>query len=220
MRTLITLRNGDREPLPERFAGPDVRYTKALVQAFLEEYTEAGDVVFDPFAGFGTTLIVAEEIGREAWGLEIDPARASYARSQMSHPERLITGDSRRLADYTVPPFDFSMTSPPYATLSDDHNPLSGYVDPGGYGAYLAELGEIYAQVGRQMKPDGRVVIEASNLKGDAGITTLAWDIAGVVGKSLIFEGEVIAAWEDGYGYGYDHSYCLVFGGPTRQDSP
>ena len=32
----------------------------ALVEAFLAEYTRPGDLVFDPFAGFGTTLLVAE----------------------------------------------------------------------------------------------------------------------------------------------------------------
>jgi DNA modification methylase len=211
MRTYITLRNQDREPLPDGFTGPDVRYTKALVRAFLEEYTRVGDAVLDPFAGFGTTLIVAEEMGREAWGLELDSARAEYARSQIRHPERLITGDSRQLVEYPIPPFDFSITSPPYMGKSDAENPFTGYAEPGQYTNYLAEVGEIYAQMGRLMKLGAKAVVEASNLKGGDSITTLAWDIAREVGKTLIFEGEIIATWEDGYGYGYDHSYCLVF---------
>jgi tRNA G10 N-methylase Trm11 len=214
VRTYITLRNQDREPLPPGFTGPDVRYTKALVRAFLEEYTREGDVVFDPFAGFGTTLIVAEEMGRAAWGLELDSARAEYARSLMRHPERLIVGDSRRLAEYPIPPFDFSMTSPPYANAGDSHNPLSGYSEKGDYAAYLQEIRLIYEQMAKRMKPGAHVVIEAANLKSGTALTTLAWDIAREVGKALPFEGEVIAAWEDGYGYGYDHSYCLIFGKP------
>jgi hypothetical protein len=27
----------------------------------------------------------------------------------------------------------------------------------------------------------------------------------------LTFEGEIIIAWEHYYGYGYDHSYALIF---------
>lgn len=215
MRSFITLRNQDRDPLPEGFAGPDIRYTKALVKTFLEEYTQVGDIVFDPFAGFGTTLIAAEEMGREGWGLELDPSRAEHVRPILRHPERLLLGDARRLDQYAIPSFDFSLTSPPYANFGDNHNPLSGYIELGDYAVYLADLGTIYREIAKRMKPEGRVVIEVSNLKGDAGLTTLAWDIAREVGKALTFEGEVVVGWEDGYGYGYDHSYCLVFAKPS-----
>lgn len=212
MKTVIRLRNQDREPLPEGFSGPDVRYTKALVAAFLEEHTQAGDVVLDPFAGFGTTLVVAEAIGREGWGVELDPARAAFAQSQMRHPERLIVGDTRRLAEYRIPQIDLSMTSPPYMHATDSENPLNGRA--GAYAKYLQELGLIYQQIGGRMRPGGHAVIEVSNLKRDERVTTLAWDIAREVGKALAFQGEVIAAWDDGYGYGYDHSYCLIFQKP------
>ena len=59
-------------------------------------------------------------------------------------------------------------------------------------------------------------MIEVSNLKGKE-VTTLAWDIAGEISKVLHFEGEVIVGWkgenmgEGIYGYGYDHSYCLIY---------
>jgi hypothetical protein len=72
----------------------------------------------------------------------------------------------------------------------------------------------IYAQVERLMKPHARVVIEVSNLKGSAGVTTLAWDVASAVSKVLRFEGEIVVAW-DHYSYGYDHSYCLLFTKPA-----
>ena len=64
------------------------------------------------------------------------------------------------------------------------------------------------------MKPHARVVIEVSNLKGSEGVTTLAWDVARAVSKVLHFEGEIVVAW-DHYGYGYDHSYCLLFTKPV-----
>jgi hypothetical protein len=94
----------------------------------------------------------------------------------------------------------------------DAEDPFSGYTLKGrGYPAYLRDLRGIFAQVRGCMKPAGTVVIEAANLKIEGELTSLAWDIAREVSTALRFEGEVIACWEGGYGYGYDHSYCLIF---------
>ncbi len=45
----------------------------ALLVRILLASTEPGDWVLDPFAGTGTTLVVAEQLGRHAVGIEIDP---------------------------------------------------------------------------------------------------------------------------------------------------
>lgn len=95
-------------------------------------------------------------------------------------------------------------------------NPFTAYSTIGeGYGHYLETMRRLYQQLGAKLKPSGKAVIEVSNLKHEDGpLTTLAWDIAGEVSKVLRFDGEIIVGWEDGYNYGYDHSYCLVFAKP------
>jgi hypothetical protein len=115
------------------------------------------------------------------------------------------------LASYSLPAFDFSMTSPPYMNREDREDPFTAYrVQGEGYPQYLEDIRRIYYQVAQVMKDGGAVVIEAANLKR-SGVTPLAWDIAAAVSKELTFEGEVIICWEPTYGYGYDHSYCLIF---------
>jgi hypothetical protein len=74
----------------------------------------------------------------------------------------------------------------------------------------LQEMSNIFSQVAQKMNPSGCLVIEASNLKKDGQVTTLAWDIAREVSKTFHFEGETVIGWDE-YGYGYNHSYCLVF---------
>ena len=211
MKTTLSLSLDHRTELPAQFTHDDVRYPESLVEAFLLEYTRPGDRVFDPFAGYGTTLVVAEGLGREAYGLELDQAKADYARSRLKYPQRLIQGDARKLARFNLPLFDFSMTSPPYTSKDDALDPLSNYtVSDKGYRSYLHELRNIYAQLRSLMKPAGIVVLEVSNIKRNGRVTTLAWDIAAEIGHVMQFDGEVVIAW-DRNTYGYDHSYCLVF---------
>lgn len=212
MRSYISLRNAPRTPLPEPFSGDDVRYPESLVVRFLEEFTRPGDLVFDPFAGFGTTLQTAEAMGRVPYGIEFDPQRVEYARSRLRQAENLLHGDSRQLASYPLPAFDFSITSPPYMNRHDREDPFTNYATEGeGYAQYLRDIQSIYRQMRDIMKPQARAVIEVSNLKRDGLVTTLAWDIAAAVSELLSFEGEIVVAWEETYGYGYDHSYCLVY---------
>src|SRR5690242_2678757 len=153
MKTYLQVRNEQRETLPEPFTHKDdVRGSRDVVRAFLAEYTGVGDFVFDPFAGFGTTLFVAEEMGRRVRGIEYVPERCTYIRERLRSPEALIQGDARQLASYNLPRIDFSLTSPPYMHRDDPEDPFTAYQAPGrSYDAYLADIREIYRQIGQLM---------------------------------------------------------------------
>ncbi len=214
MRTFLRLKNQFSRRLPAEFQHDELRYADELVATFLRQYTRAGDTVLDPFAGYGTTLIVAEAMGRAPYGVEADAARAGYIRTQLERPERLIHGDARQLLGYGLPPIDVSITSPPYMAHDEAESALAGAPPAAdAYAAYLAEIARIYTLVRELLRPGARAVLEVSNLKGPAGVTTLAWDIGRAVAGVLEFEGEVVVGW-DHYNYGYDHSYCLVFRRP------
>ena len=216
MRTFITLRRTNKGELPPQFRSDDNRYADALVEYFLDKYTQAGDKVLDIFAGYGTTLLVAEDMGRIPFGIEYDQSRFEYIASQIRHKANIIHGDSSKLASYELPMVDFVMTSPYYMAQDDELNPLTCCRTAGNYKSYLKDLRGIFAQLRQILKSDGHLVIEASNLKTSA-VTTFAWDLAKEVSSVFYFEGEVVVGWQaedsgcGSYGYGYDHSYCLVF---------
>jgi DNA methylase len=211
VQTWLHLTNGNKTILPSRFQHEDVRSSENMLEFFVNEFTEKGQIVFDPFTGFGTTLLVAEEMGRVGYGVEYSKPKADYVHGLLAQPEHLIHGDSRNLMDYDLPFFDLCLTSPPYTNENDAENPFVDYRQKGfDYPSYLQEMGHIFSQVAHKLNPSGHVVIEASNLKKNGHVTTLAWGIARAVSKFLHFEGETIVCW-DKYGYGYNHSYCLVF---------
>jgi len=65
----------------------------ALPQFVLESYTDAGDMVFEPFCGSGTTLLAGERTGRKVRATEIAPEYVDVAvkRFQQNFPEVPVT---------------------------------------------------------------------------------------------------------------------------------
>ena len=49
-------------------------FPRPLVEFFVKSFSDAGDVVFDPFMGSGTTMAAAHVLDRVGYGCEISPA--------------------------------------------------------------------------------------------------------------------------------------------------
>lgn len=191
----------------------NVRYPLDFAKKFIENYTEKGDKVFDPFAGFGTTLFAAQELGRIGIGIEYESKRSQYIADRLKGPSRVIHGSALEIEKYDLPKFDFSLTSPPYMRSFDKENPFSNYHEAGGYKEYLKDIQKIYRQIKGIMKPNAKIVIEISNTFGEGhSMTPLAWDVARVVGEVLFFEREIVFLHESGSENSEaQHSYCLIF---------
>jgi hypothetical protein len=137
-RSLATQRRGrfvaGSRAHPARMA-PD------LATALIGDYTRPGDLVFDPLAGIGTTLVEAIHAGRNALGIEYEPGWVALARANiaLAHSQgatghaRVVHGDASRLPR-GVPPelrgqISLVLTSPPYGKtmhgrVEHRHGPL------------------------------------------------------------------------------------------------
>ena len=65
--------------------------------------TNPGDVVLDPFAGSGTTLVVAEQLGRRSIGIELDSHNVTLIENRLAE-QRESDDVSRFFKDYTCTP--------------------------------------------------------------------------------------------------------------------
>ncbi len=101
-RSFITLSNKKRTRLPKKYQSDDVRFPESLVEYFLEQYTVEGGKILDPFAGFGTTMVVAEQMKRIAFGIEFDQQRCAFARSRLANPDHLLHGDSLKAGSFKI----------------------------------------------------------------------------------------------------------------------
>src|SRR5512137_2271727 len=56
------------------------KFPETLAMEFITFFTKPNQVVFDPMAGTGSTLVAALRCGRHAYGIELNPGYADIAR--------------------------------------------------------------------------------------------------------------------------------------------
>ncbi len=194
----------------------DIHFTEALAASVVGYASQPGELVLDPFAGYGTTVTVAERMGRRAIGIELLPEHLEIARRRTTGRARLILGDARELSRLVDEPVDLVLTSPPYMSGTDHpENPLAGYAtDDGDYAVYLHELGSIFGQVATLLRPGGRLVVNVANVVAtDGSVTPLASDMAGVIDEHVPLLGVTTLQWDEPPA-GLDGDYLLWFARP------
>jgi DNA modification methylase len=196
--------DGSLEPLD--YDGPTFfRFPMALAERVVTAYSAPGDWVLDPFCGFGTTLVAAQQLGRQAVGIEKDRRRGQWAASRITPPSRVTIGDVREVAMNQLPSISLLFTSPPYTTFRD--------WDEEGFAAYFDDLRVIFETLAPALSSSAKVVVEMSNVRTEQGVRTVAWDAAKVLAEIFQFEGEVVRCntGPEPAGPGYQHSYLLLF---------
>ena len=131
-------------------------------------------LILDPFAGVGSTLLAAKELGKDAIGLEISSEFAQIAERRVNQTipfagqteVKIHIADSRELYQYVSPnSVDMVVTSPPYWDIllqkrTADNKEQRDYGEDSAdlgkiqnYEKFLLELRKIFEQVYDRMKP-------------------------------------------------------------------
>jgi len=73
----------------KEYYGHPTQKPERLVALLIETSTEQGDWILDPFAGSGTTLVVAERLGRNAIGIELSKEYCKIIRKRLENERAL-----------------------------------------------------------------------------------------------------------------------------------
>lgn len=182
----------ERHPL----ADEDVHFSRDLAAAVIEDLTQPGDRILEPFAGFGTALAVAETLGRRAVGVELLPERCAIAATA-APGSVVVQGDARSLATLVEGPFDLVLTSPPYLAADDGpEDPLSAYTGSTSYERYLGELRSILGECLDLLTPAGHLVVNVADIDSGTHVTPLARDVARILDDAGHLTQDVIVTWD------------------------
>jgi DNA modification methylase len=196
--------NGTLETID--FPGPSYfRFPQELADKVIDRFCPKGGSVLDPFVGFGTTLVAAQNQGRWGIGFEHDRERMEFARRRVEPPSQVIFDSVWNIADHNLPKFDLVLTSPPYSSF---HGPQQDSAEK-----YIADFERMFCSLAPLMKVESWLIVEISNVRGDRGVTPVAFLATIALMKHFRFWGEEIRCNTGGEiaGPGYDHSYLLLF---------
>jgi DNA modification methylase len=179
------------------FAGAFVAQCAWISQLrpLVAEFSKPGDLVFDPFAGWGSTLVACAVEGRRGIGLEISEPRVEQARERLAGyaDQTMLCGDARKppLPDESV---DLVLADLPYfGTKLDAESDSDGtFYALQGYDDYLAALDDAVAAFTRIMRPGAHAVISVQNRRVGNRFVPLAWDTARLLSRYLTLGDERI----------------------------
>ena len=160
----------------------------------VELFTHKGELVLDPFAGIGTTLLAAKELARNAVGFDLSKKYVSYTKERLNQSDLFsstkqipICDDAINIPDHLEEnSVSLSITSPPYANMLNrprKNKSLRGDLrnnkhfekiqqysnDPRDLGTmepkiFAEALGEIYKKILPLHKPGAHCVINITDL--------------------------------------------------------
>lgn len=169
--------------------GIDVGWVEQMLP-FIEEFSRTGQNVLDPFAGLGTTLVAANKLQRQAFGIEISKQRcaAIEQRLEILHQQQLLGAVSLQLIQndalsalqsWPYAPVHLALSSLPYFSCTNSGQDQRHLYQQANYQRYLDYLEQSFIALRKHMVGGGSIVFMVENIhQANGELLPIAWDIA------------------------------------------
>jgi Predicted DNA modification methylase len=173
--------------------GRDISWV-AQVSPIIEELTEPGQLIFDPFAGLGTTLLGAGLVGRRSIGFEVDAVRFELLQKRLErHRAALSHFPEARLKDALTDPFpeglEAIITNPPYYHAGQQKRSGNIY-GTDAYAAYLEQMDLVISKCAQALPQGGKLIVFSENINKNNIMIPQAYDICKIMEKHCRLQDE------------------------------
>ena len=189
LQNSISVWSDIRKTADEARLGHPALFPQMLVERLIETFLPPeGDLVFDPFAGSGSTVVTAQRMGKRGIGLELSPEYATLANTRLASggrepPEETFEStvhhaSATELLSLVAPEsVDLCITSPPYWNILNqrrtaDYKSVRHYGNLDGdlgtienYEAFLESLAAVFADVLVALKPGAYCCVTVMDLR-------------------------------------------------------
>ncbi|NJL06441.1 MAG: site-specific DNA-methyltransferase [Chloroflexaceae bacterium] len=207
----------------ERALKHPAMFPAALAERLITIFTNRSQVVvFDPFAGVGSTIVAAQRLGKHGIGIELNPAFAELARTRCTQPT-LFTDQQGTATIHTANALhtatilaaqsvDLVVTSPPYwnilnqkrtadykaiRTYSDTDTDLGNIAD---YDEFLQQLQRVFAGVYDVLQRGGYCCVVVMDIRRKHRFYPFHSDVADVM-QALGFIYDDLIIWDRRHEY-------------------
>ena len=172
-------------------------------------------VVLDPFAGSGSTLLAALNLGMDTVGVDINPVYRDIFKQRLSSLEmysgnwRYEVRDARYMSDaLRLESVEICITSPPYWDILNRRRSADGKearpysnnkCDLGNiksYDDFLSSLRTVTAQVGRVLRPRGYFILNVTDIRKGPVFYPLHQDASIAIQDDGVFVLNDIIIWD------------------------
>lgn len=214
-------------------------YPVALCEKIIQTFSKRNAKVLDPFNGVGSTMLGAQNTGRQGIGIDLSTEYCDIAKKRLNKGKKIeiVNGNSEIiLKNIKSNFFDLCLTSPPYwdilnMTRTADNKKSKNYSNKtddlgniADYNLFIAKLMVVFKEVYRVLKDEGYCIINVMDIRKKSQFYPLHMDIAAAMQK-IGFVLDDIIIWDRqqeynnmkplGYPYKFRinkvHEYLMIF---------